>query len=50
MMMGPYQPEVLPSQLIRPESGDLYLLLDAAAAAQLPPVGADGSGMLEVTR
>jgi 6-phosphogluconolactonase len=50
VLLGPYQPEVLPAQLIRPESGDLYLLLDSAAAAQLPPAGADGTGMVEVTR
>ncbi len=38
---GPYQPEVFPSQLIRPASGQLTLLLDAAAASKLPvPSGA----------
>ena len=50
VLLGPYQPEVLPAQLIRPESGDLYLLLDAAAAAQLPPTGAAGAGLVELTR
>ena len=50
VMLGPYQPDVLPSQLIRPESGELTLLLDQAAAAQLPPPTADGTGLLEVTR
>jgi len=50
VLLGPYQPEALPAQLIRPESGDVYLLLDSAAAAQLPPPGADGNGLLEVTR
>lgn len=50
VMQGPYQPEILPSQLIRPESGELILLLDAAAAAQLPPPSADGTGVLDVTR
>ena len=33
---GPYQPETLPSQLIRPASGSLTVLLDQAAAANLP--------------
>ncbi len=50
VMQGPYQPDVLPAQLIRPESGELTLLLDAAAAAQLPPPDANSAGLLEVTR
>jgi 6-phosphogluconolactonase len=50
VLRGPYQPEELPSQLIRPASGELYLLLDEAAAAELPPSGADGKGVLEVNR
>jgi 6-phosphogluconolactonase len=33
---GPYDPETYPAQLIRPASGKLLLMLDAAAAAQLP--------------
>jgi 6-phosphogluconolactonase len=36
VMLGPYQPETTPSQLIRPASGKLSLLLDKAAAAKLP--------------
>jgi 6-phosphogluconolactonase len=44
---GPFDPETLPSQLIRPASGKLTLFLDSAAAALLPPPGADGSGTLE---
>ena len=32
---GPYQPEVLPSQLIQPVSGQLHWLVDAAAASKL---------------
>ena len=47
---GPYQPEIWPSQLIRPGNGELFLLLDAAAAAKLPAPSADGTGTLEVTR
>lgn len=44
---GPYQPETYPSQIIRPASGELTLLLDAAAAAKLPqPV--NGNGTLEL--
>lgn len=36
VMLGPYEPETYPSQLIRPQSGRLTLLLDAAAAGKLP--------------
>ncbi len=50
VLLGPYQPERLPSQLIRPESGELGLLLDRAAASKLPPPAADGRGLLEVGR
>lgn len=48
--LGKYQPEVLPAQLIRPRSGELFLLLDTAAAAELPPIDSNGAGLLEVTR
>jgi 6-phosphogluconolactonase len=47
---GPKDVERLPSQLICPASGILTLILDKAAAAQLPPIGADGKGLLERTR
>ncbi|MHB1957417.1 MAG: 6-phosphogluconolactonase [Acidobacteriaceae bacterium] len=50
VLLGPYQPDTLPSQLIRPESGELGLLLDRAAAAKLPPPAANGMGLLEVGR
>ena len=50
VFLGPKDVERLPSQLIWPASGILTLILDAAAAAQLPPVGADGTGHLEKTR
>jgi 6-phosphogluconolactonase len=36
VLLGKYDPESRPSQLIRPESGSLTFLLDAAAAAKLP--------------
>ena len=36
VLMGKYDPDTLPSQLIRPENGKLLLLLDAEAAARLP--------------
>jgi len=40
VLLGAYDPEAKPSQLIRPESGKLTFLLDAAAAAKLPqPTG-----------
>lgn len=35
VLEGPYQPVVLPAQIIRPHSGDLRWLLDAPAAAKL---------------
>lgn len=50
VLLGPYQPEVWPSQLIRPQSGELFFLLDREAAALLPAPGADGKGMFEVSR
>jgi 6-phosphogluconolactonase len=50
VFLGPKDVESLPSQLIWPASGILTLILDKAAAAQLPPVGADGKGHLERTR
>jgi len=36
VLLGPYDPETLPSQLIRPANGRLSFLLDAAAASKLP--------------
>ncbi|MGC2400371.1 MAG: 6-phosphogluconolactonase [Acidobacteriaceae bacterium] len=47
---GPYDPETYPSQLIRPASRRITLLLDAAAATALPPAGANGVGRLEITQ
>lgn len=49
VFLGPYQPETYPSQIIRPASGKLTLLLDAAAAAKLPePVEVSSAGTLEL--
>jgi 6-phosphogluconolactonase len=49
VFLGPYQPETYPSQIIRPASGQLTLLLDAAAAAKLPaPADSDSAGILEL--
>jgi 6-phosphogluconolactonase len=46
VLLGEYDPESKPSQLIRPASGRLMFLLDAAAAAKLPaPLG----GSLELS-
>jgi 6-phosphogluconolactonase len=50
VFLGPYDPETYPSQLIRPASHRITLLLDSAAAAALPPPQADGVGRLEITR
>jgi len=53
VLLGKYDPETLPSQLIRPTSGKLEFLLDVAAAAELPAApeqNADGArvGKLEL--
>jgi 6-phosphogluconolactonase len=50
VLMGPRDPERLPSQLIRPASGILTLLLDRGAAAELPATGWDGHGQIERER
>jgi 6-phosphogluconolactonase len=54
VFLGSYDPETKPSQLIRPASGKLSLLLDLASAAKLPkpgisPAGADAVGTLELS-
>ena len=46
VVTGAKDPERLPAQLIRPANGILTLLLDEAAAAELPPVDKDGRGTL----
>jgi 6-phosphogluconolactonase len=44
VLLGKYDPETKPSQLIRPASGKLTFLLDKASAAELPePAEADGA-------
>jgi 6-phosphogluconolactonase len=49
VFLGPWQPETFPSQLIRPASGGLTLLLDSAAAAKLPvPDDSTNTGTLEL--
>ena len=45
---GKYDPETWPAQLIRPASGKLTLLLDTAAAAQLPGPPTPGDTTLEI--
>jgi 6-phosphogluconolactonase len=50
VLQGPYDPETLPSQLIRPKSGKLLMLLDRDAASLLPPPDKSGHGSLEITR
>ena len=53
VLLGPYDPETTPSQLIRPVSGRVSFLLDAAAASKLPaPKVSDSSeaiGTLELS-
>lgn len=50
VLQGKYDPEALPSQLIRPRSGRLLMLLDRDAAALLPPPDVNGMGRLEIER
>jgi 6-phosphogluconolactonase len=50
VLLGPHDPERLPSQLIWPSSGILTLILDKAAASLLPPVDGEGCGVLERER
>jgi 6-phosphogluconolactonase len=44
VLLGAKNPELLPAQLIRPANGILTLLLDQAAAAELPPTDENGCG------
>ena len=46
---GAYDPEQYPAQLIRPANGRLTLLLDQAAAAQLPEANTHGESKLELS-
>jgi 6-phosphogluconolactonase len=50
VLTGAHDPERLPSQLIRPASGILTLILDKAAAALLPATDGEGCGVLERER
>jgi 6-phosphogluconolactonase len=43
VLLGGYDPDTKPSQLIRPASGKLIFLLDAAAGAALPNAGAENA-------
>ena len=47
VVLGKRDPDRLPSQLIRPASGILGLLLDRGAAAELPATDKDGRGVIE---
>lgn len=47
VLLGPRDVERLPSQLIHPSSGILTLILDRAAASQLPATDAEGRGNIE---
>jgi len=50
VLIGPRDPERLPSQLIWPSSGILTLFLDMDAAALLPATDGNGCGLLERER
>jgi 6-phosphogluconolactonase len=47
VLTGRRDVERLPSQLIRPASGILTLILDKSAAAELPATDEEGCGFLE---
>ena len=50
VLQGKYDPDTTPSQLIRPTTGRLTLLLDAAAASKLPlPVSSEPAATLELS-
>jgi 6-phosphogluconolactonase len=36
VLIGPYQPDTLPAQIVRPADGRVLWLVDRAAAAELP--------------
>ncbi len=50
VFIGEHDVERLPSQLIRPASGILTLILDQAAAALLPATNGEGRGLIERKR
>jgi 6-phosphogluconolactonase len=50
VLLGPYNPETFPSQLIKPANGRIFMYLDAAAATALPQPGANSLGRLEIER
>jgi 6-phosphogluconolactonase len=50
VLLGKFDPETLPSQLIRPRNGRLLMLLDKDAAALLPAPNANGTGRLGIER
>lgn len=50
VLLGPRDPDRLPSQLISPSSGILTFILDKAAAALLPATNGESSGVLERER
>jgi 6-phosphogluconolactonase len=47
IVLGAKDVERLPSQLIKPASGILTLLLDSEAAAELPAPNGHSSGLIE---
>jgi 6-phosphogluconolactonase len=48
VLLGKYDPETYPSQLIRPANRRLVFLLDTAAAAELPGAETPGTATLEL--
>ncbi len=49
-LYGEYDPNVTPTQLIKPRNGSLLFLLDKKAAVHLPKPGPDGAGHVELDR
>ena len=48
VLLGPYDPEAKPAQMIRPTNGRLTLLLDAAAATRVQTFGGSAVGSLSI--
>ncbi|MCL2851823.1 MAG: 6-phosphogluconolactonase [Defluviitaleaceae bacterium] len=50
VLQDPYEPSILPSQLIQPNNDRLLFLLDGDAAARLPATDANGVGRISLRR
>ncbi len=50
VLLGAWDPETLPAQLIQPQGGRLLFLLDRAVARLLPAPNGQGTGHMEIAR